>query len=971
LLALLVSSTSLAQTAPVHAADTAAEGAPGSLEEVVVTGSSVKLTAAESTATVQVLSTTDITRLGVTSVAELLSSLTQANSNNTSSDISGSDSFASGASSIGLRGLGEQSTLVLLNGRRVAPNALADYNLVFTNVDAFPLDAIDHVEILPEGASAVYGSDAVAGVINIITKHNFQGLEVRANRQQSLLGDKFPTTTAALTAGIGNDASDGYNVMLNVNYFDRASVMWTDYLGEVNGHMTQVSPLYGTPSSYTPYGNFIDTSTGATQPGSGCPAADDVDDLCRYNRYERFQAVPQSRRLQAYLSGDLNLGDRLNGFFEGTYSQDNTEYINAFPTYGAALPQILLRNGQNFYYMELNPQSPLNPFGSLGDDAEFRYRFTDAPNQETSQNSQFRVLTGLKGDWGGANWETAIGYMGSREASLQEGAYSASAFQKYIGCPLITCATIDPFAQDNGTVSTDPNFFNQPGGYHPGAVNSPAVLNALFPEQGYVGKYSQSFMDAKVSGTLFTSSAGAAQYAAGLELRHEDFDIAPTANLIAGDIVGFGVSSVDSARTFGAAFGELNIPITRDFLIDGALRLDKYQGFETHVSPKIGFNWKILETLRLRGNWSGGFRAPNLVESANAPKVSYAPGAADPARCPAASALINALLNKFNTLPPGSALGASILARVDNVFNNECNNSLFTDTNGNPNLKPETSKTWAVGLVWEISHNTSATLDWWNIHRDDYISQLSASQIVDFALAGQPLPPGTSASRRPFNPASDPSFTTNDTQLGGINDFTTFGVPALGQLQGTNTQFENLFSQKASGLDLAFKGRFPLTRTWLLDANLNGTYNLSYHDSSITNFSENLSGQYFFPKLVANATLGIVHAAWDTGFRLNYTGGYALQEGSVDTEWTLAGCAQQGFTTLQCHVASNVTVDYFLTYQPKDNLTVTFNMLNIAATKAPADLKGFGGAAGVIPPTTAIQDVEGRVLKLGITYKIF
>jgi iron complex outermembrane receptor protein len=969
--ALVWATNAAAQMAPASTAGDAQAASDSPLQEVVVTGTRVNLTAEESTSTVQVLTKVDIERLGVTNVADLLNSLSSAGSNNTLSDITGSNTFAPGASSIGLRNLGEQSTLVLLNGRRVAPNALADYNLVFTNVDAFPLDAIDHVEVLTTGASAIYGSDAVAGVINIITRNDFQGLEVRADRQQSLLGDKFPTTTAALTAGIGNKASDGYNVMLNVNYFDRASVMYTDYLGEINGHLTQVSSLYNTPSTYSPYGNFIDTNTGDVQAGAGCPAQDLKDGLCYYNRYDRFQAVPQSRRLQTYLNGEVTLGNSVTGFFEGTYGQDNTAYVNPYPVYGAALSQVLLRNGTNFYYMELNPQSALNPFGEDGDNAEFRYRFTDAPNQSTAQNSQFRVLTGLKGNWSSVNWESAVGYMGSREAALQEGAFSASAFQRYIGCYQITCATIDPDGPGNATVSNDPNFLNQPGGYRVGGPNSAALLNALFPEQGYTGKYTQAFWDGKLSGNAFALPAGDAQYAAGAEIRHEHYTIDPTQNLVDGDIVGYGVSSVDSARTFGAAFGELSVPVTRSLLADAAVRLDKYEGFGAHFSPKAGFNWQIVNGVRLRGNWSEGFRAPNLVESANAVKVSYAPGTADPARCPAAQNLINALYNQYDTLPPGSAEGASILARVDNVYNNECNNSLFTNTNGNPNLKPETSHTFSVGFVFDFSTNTQATLDYWNIKRDNTISELSGSQIVTLANAGQALPPGTSVTRGVFNPKSDPSFSQNDTMLGGINDFTTFGVPALGQLQGTTTTFANLYSQKTSGIDLAVKAHLRLTNTWALEPSLNATYLLDYHDASISNYSENLAGQYGFPKLVSNFTLGLVHRAWDTGFRVNYTDGYLLQEGSVDTNWTLQGCLQQGLTAQQCHVNSNTTVDYFLVYNPTSKLVVTFNMLNIAAHKAPPDFKAFGGTTGVIPPTSTNQDIQGRFIKLGVSYKIF
>lgn len=966
LIASLLVGTAVAQTPPPASADSSTAGQLG---EVLVTGSHIAIRAEDSTSNIQVLTKEDIANQGVTTVTQLLNNLAAAGSNGTSLDIVGSNSFAPGASSVGLRNLGEQSTLVLLNGRRVAPNALADYNLVFTNLDAFPVDAIDHVEVLLDGASAIYGSDAVAGVINIITKKDYQGVEVRADRQQSMLGDKFPTTTASITAGIGNLASDRYNVFLNVNVFDRQSVMWTDYLGEVNRRMTSVSSLYGTPSTYSPYGNYIDNDAGNIEPGASCPAADVIGGLCRYNRYERFQAVPESKRVQSYLSAQYALTDSTTAFAEFNYSHDETDYISAFPVYGAAQSQVLLRNNTNFYYMELNPQSPLNPFGASGDPAELRYRFTDAPDENNANNSQYRALTGLRGSAGTLTWETALGVMGSREVNSEQGQYSASAFNRLIGCYLITCATIDPFAPDNGTVSNDPNFFHQPGGYKLGGPNSAAVLNALFPEFGFTGSYTQEFWDGNLSGKLGQLWGGDVQFAAGAELRHENYAIEPSANLNSGDIVGFGVSAVDAERTFGAAYGEITVPLAKQLFADFAARADKYPGFGAHLSPKVGLNWKIADGFRLRGTFSAGFRAPNLVESANAVKVSYAPGTADPARCPAAQALVNALYNAYGQLNPSSAAAASILARVDDVYNNECNNSLFTITNGNGNLRPETSKTFAFGFVLEPTPIVNLVADYWHISRADTISQLSGSQIVDIAYGGGALPSGTTVSRSAFNPASDPSFSQNDAMLGGINDFTTFGVPAVGQLRGTTTQFANVYAQKTSGVDVTFKSRVPLGMGWNLDSTLNSTYLIGYYDASITNYNENLAGQYGFPRVSANLTEGFGRGRFDNGFRINFVSSQLLQQGSVDSNWTLAGCASQNLTVVQCHVASNITTDYFLSYRPMPSLTITFNMLNIFASKAAQDQKAFGGTTGVIPPNSATQDVEGRFLKLGVTYK--
>ena len=163
------------------------ESEPQKIERVEITGSNIKRIDAETSMPVQIIRREEIQRTGATSVKELVNTLTAATGS--LSDIGGSNSFASGASSASLRNLGKQSTLILLNSRRVAPYALADYSEIFTNLDALPLDAIERIEVLRSGASAIYGSDAVAGVINIITRRDYQGVQGRASHEQSLVNE--------------------------------------------------------------------------------------------------------------------------------------------------------------------------------------------------------------------------------------------------------------------------------------------------------------------------------------------------------------------------------------------------------------------------------------------------------------------------------------------------------------------------------------------------------------------------------------------------------------------------------------------------------------------------------------------------------------------------------------------------------------------------------------------------------------
>lgn len=272
-------------------------------QRIEITGSNIKRIDAETSSPVQIIRREDIQRSGANSVKQLLDQLVSASP--TLSDISGSNSFASGASSANLRNLGKTSTLILFNGRRVAPYALADFNEVFTNLDALPLDAVERVEVLKNGASAVYGSDAVAGVINIITRNDFQGLNLKAAYQRSHHVSQAHEGTAALTGGLGNLQRDGYNVLANVEFFKRHNIVSRNVIREINplrfvpGAIPSTFAAQASTFSYP--GNLI--GAGGAGPIAGCDPALVIGGLCRYDRFERFELIPAAERTNALLSG--------------------------------------------------------------------------------------------------------------------------------------------------------------------------------------------------------------------------------------------------------------------------------------------------------------------------------------------------------------------------------------------------------------------------------------------------------------------------------------------------------------------------------------------------------------------------------------------------------------------------------------------------------------------------------------------
>lgn len=927
------------------------------IQKVLITGSNIKTIEAETAAPVQVITRADIARQGVTNLADLINATAAATGNGTLSDVAGSNSFAPGATSVGLRNLGEQSTLILLNGRRLPAYALADFTNVFTNLDSIPIDIVERVEILKVGASAIYGSDAVAGVINIITRTNMQGVEVSADRTQSVQSGTFPTTKASITGGFGDYDKDGYNVMVNADFYKRGNVMWTNLLGYANPALTSTSAAFGHFSSYSYPGNLNDGSSIKALPG--CAPSLLKGGECFYNRYDRFQAVPSSDRDDFYSSGTLNLGGGTQAFGEAMYSKIKTDYISAFQYYGDGLNPLYWANpttGQllTFNYLGI-PSGPLNTSGTDG--AGFRYRFADSPAYQNVDSSQYRVLGGLRGTLNkDYDWEAAAGVMGSKTQTTSQGWFSSSGFIQEIGNYNNYVGDVfGPLAY----TAADPNFFNQPNGYHPGQPNSATVLNTLFPVNGYAGKDAQTFVDAKISGPVMTLPAGTMNFAAGGEVRHESYSITPSANLANGDIVGNGVSASDASRTSEALYGELNIPIVPHLEAVPAVRADKYPNLQAHFSPRLSLRYAPTDSLLFRGTIENGFRAPNLVESAKSTKIAfdYGPtgnGTSDPLRCPQANALSNDLLAQANALPPTSPQAATLIARAESVVQANCAFGLEDQTNNNPALQPEKSKTISLGVVFEPVKGYKASIDYWNIDRHGTIATPSTAQLLD----GGPLPPGTTLNRAPLNSATDPTFTAAE--------IAQYGVTA-GPLLGLVQQLENINEQKTSGFDLGFK---TVTKTGLgkITTTLDGTYLLGYYDTSISDIHENLAGQYGYSRFQGNLTVSLDTAAFSQSLRLNYQTGYALQLGSSDTTWSIAGCAQVNFTGDQCRVRPAQTVDYYLAYTGVKNLTLSANVKNIFNQKAPADLRAFG-VSGVIP--NALQDAEGRMLQVSMMYKFF
>ncbi len=921
---------------------------PG-VQKVTITGSNIKRIDYETTTPVQIVKREDIERLGANSVQDIINSLTA--STGSLSDIGGSSSFAGGASSASLRNMGKQSTLILLNNRRVAPYALADYNEVFTNLDSLPIDAIERVEVLRSGGSAVYGSDAVAGVINIITRANYNGVQAKVSRDQSRKNKKFSQDTASITGGFGNLDTDHYNILANLEVYQRKSVMWRDVVDDVNpryadffASMRPGSGLMfgnrGTPSTFSYPGNII--GQGAidgctTRNGSG---------LCIFDRYSRFQVQPKAERSNLLLSGKFDLGSGLQAYSEVLYSKTRTSYTDAFAYYDSTGNDIIWgdpRSGaqRSFVYQYLPASHPLN---KTGDEAPLRYRFADSGASRVSDSSQYRVLAGLKGSWKQYEWDAAVGMMGSSSNDRSRGAISDSGFKKVIG----------NYVRDPVTGELDPQFFNRD--YKIGKPNSAEVLNTLFPLSGYDGKIKQEFVDAKMSGTITTWDGRPIDLAMGADLRHESFLITPTDNLMQGDVVGNGAVSANAGRTNSSLFAELNVPVTKEFEMQAAARLDKFPGFAAHLSPKLAARYEVNKSLMFRGTVETGFRAPNLTESAQSSKFAFDSGVQDPKRCSQAQALAGDLRTQSDALPASDPNKSLLAARADIVEGNECASGVASRVRNNPNLKPEVSRSATFGFVIEPTKNSNLSIDYFNIVRRDEIG-LKTTQ--DLLAAEDSWAPGT-VNRQSLS--QDKTFSAAERAQYGVK---------VGSLASTSGQFENVSKTKTSGFDFGAAMRFTPS-IGRVDVGFNSTYlrDLEYFSVTRKGYGDNLAGRYGHSKWTSNLTANLQSGSFNNGLRLNYASATSLHSDYYDDVYTADGCTAKKWSADVCQVKAYSRWDYNFSYTGVKNVTISAIIGNLTNKRPPIDLRSFNeGGGGIIPQSS--EDVMGRTLRLNLQYKFY
>ena len=898
--AVVVAQPAFAQTAPT-----------GAIQRVEITGSSIKRTAQEAAGSVQVLTRDDIDKTGATTALEVLQSAA-AIETSISSETSTSGGFATGSSGVGMRNMGKVSTLVLVNGRRIAQYGLADgAQENFTNLDAIASESIERIEILKDGASAIYGSDAVTGVVNIILRKNFTGAKIKGNYRVAEGFKDYRNRNASAIVGWGDVEKDGFNTYLSIEGYKRDG--WTT--GEIAKHYpewhrrTPGRSTWDAKSQYSPTGNYFRSATNIVA-APGCPAEDidPVDKQCKWDVNRYVGQTTNNQRWALVSNTSFKIGPSIDAAFEITAAGATNDYL---------VPPLNANNGSSttstsiwynvnggkmvgpFSYPRLPVGHAMNPYSVA---TEYRARLMDTGNGfnfNTTDSNQERYMLALNGTVGAYDWKGAAGWMNS-EAIKATRAASAKGY---------TDAII------NGT-------------YKFGQQNDPALLEAMFPIRTTQGRARIAFVDTTLSGKLIDLPAGPVNFAVGADFRREHYAMSSSDNVLNGELVGIFGLQVDDVAKHGALFAETTLPITKRIELNAALRADKSGNADAHVSPKLGVRFTVLDNLLLRATASGGFRAPNVVESGNGRgRSSVANSTNDLRRCPTATA-INALIQ--------SAAGATTADKnLGNSYRNaDCLAGLPSFVASNPDLKPETSKSFTAGVVWAVSKDTSFAADVFHIERKDEIGSRTVSDILK---AEASLPAGQLV--RVDNTANDNEFLALARKYAPTHTQNFGGVGKLGLIYNP---YVNTGKTKVSGLDFDAETKFKLGAYGELKLEMEGAYLWKYAVFSEADnaYTDNLAGTYETGSR-ASAT---VRAAWKmqdltNTFTVNHDGGYSNNDLGSPTYCATNKVAEEDLEDCG-RVKANTTLDYNLLYTGIKNVRLNFYVQNLLDNRMPIKWRG-------------------------------
>ncbi|MBB5728022.1 TonB-dependent receptor domain-containing protein [Sphingomonas prati] len=955
-----------AATAPAPAP--AAQDTQGDADTIVVTGSILR-GGDTGVSPVTTLTSANLDARGINTVQDAIQQLSSNNGAALTNSFTANGAFAAGASAVSLRGLSTSSTLVLFDGLRAAYYPLADDgSRNFVDLNTIPDDIVDRIEVLRDGASASYGADAIAGVVNVITKRKFEGVSGRAEAGIAERGFGA-NQRVTLTAGTGDLDEKGYNAYVSGFYFRSSAVRNDDLPAPFNsddrrgiggpnniingqnaagalGPFSLGSTLYVRPGTTGRY-QILNAGAGCAAGPAVTPNAAElaanatlpVSNVCQEDFTNQYGVVsPKIERFGGSARFTAKVGDNAEAYLAVNFQQTSSSYtgdpavIRGNAPAGILYPQFSTSSGAaNFaagsgiltlpVYVcagrvnctaangTLNPN---NPFAANGQTAQLVGR---SPTGVTRNETRSRVYRGAMGITGTA--------FGDWDYKVDATAMHTDLARRQNGYVYIQ-HLLDVIA--DGTY----NFVNP-------SLNSAAVNDYLTPENVSNASSDLYQAQATVSKTLFDLPGGPLQLGVGGSIFYEAID-APSANPDTNGptqrYFSLNAFGTEGNRTVSSAFFEINAPVIDQIELSASGRYDSYSTGQSNFSPKAGILLKPIRQVTLRGTYSRGFRIPSFAEANALPTTGYV--------TQQISGIPNAFLAQYG-------------ANCSQQNQAGCPTYLTTYSIGNttlasPDLKPEKSRSFTGGIVFQPISQISLTVDYFNIKKTGAITSASTAPAIAAYYAGTTIPDG-------FNVIADAADVNNPNAR-----------PRIGFVQ---SQLINSDTLNSEGIDFGATGRFDLgpvrwttnlAASWLLNLSTTfpdgtkekyvgtlGNFNLTA-GSGTFEWKGNWTNTFEFDKVAISGTL-------------NYTDGYDLS--AMDQGDAYKDCGQSpGYTG--CHVKSYVTFDLNAAVNVTDKVQVYFNALNLFDRLPAIDPVTYG--AYLYNAVQAGNGIYGRSFRAGAKF---
>lgn len=900
-----------------------AQASPERLERVEVTGSNIKRTDSEGPAPVEVITREDIQRTGRPNIAEVLRTL-PINTGGSFGE-SFSNSFAPGASGISLRGLGQKATLVLINGRRTASYGNAQ-NLqdTFVDLNSIPTEAIERVEILKDGASAIYGSDAIAGVVNIILRKDYQGLEGSIGGGRSEGKNEYQGN---ITAGFGDLSRDKFNVFGGIDYYKRQLLEQSDtkfdhtrdmrgYLGgrnftsltgggtwrqyNANGTATNsyraISGCQGTvltgpqaaAAGLINLSSTLPTSTFNTNTAMASPN----NTFCSYDFNNQFTALPETERYGFLGRANWQITPTTLAFFEAAANRVDTKQTFQSPFFAGTtgLSQTAAGLRPFPYNVTFAPGVAGNPFPT---DARYVGVTTDLGTRDTHIKSDtYRLLAGLDYTVAGWDFDSGAGFSRNNVNTVSTNRQTLAGVSTALGVPTSAQPPIPRSTSSIWNLDT-------------GASQAVRDLTLIdFPRRS---RSQLGFFDTKATTEIqqIQLPGGPLGVAVGGEWRDEKLIDRPDPRAAGGNILGQGITATDGARRSYAGYVEFAAPVFKWMEIQAAGRADHYSDYGTSKVPKVGIKFTPNDVIALRANWGHGFRAPTL------PEIS-----------PSTATFFQSVTDPQD----------QVVRQISGVFA------------GNPTLKAETSTSSTAGIIFEPNKSFSTSVDVYKIRWKNVVASPSFQSIVN---ASCPQADPTNGA-----PAGNPCPTTANVIRDPNNN---------NQVVTILSNYTNLAERRTAGVDLDVRYTFPVSVLGKFTARANVTYVHTFTEDNVECVGHD-GCTNTIPRIK-----GVVSVDWDYGpatitARMNYTHGWIVDFAQAYQVQNLSQTFQNG--AYPTRTPDYYTYDLFGKYSITKNLDVSAAVVNLFNKPPPYD-PSFS--------TTSFYDfsqfdIRGRQLRAYLTY---